>query len=315
MRSSKQKLNREILKAEPSALIQLFEIDFSKSERRVNNLLFHPGQIEKFEDKSITWQERKYYPIASIFEGASLQGDGKLPRPQLTISNQNGTASKYLKALGDLAGYKVTRRRTFLKFIDAINFPDNINPYGTSDPNASFEDDIFFINTKVSENKYSIQFELVSILELEQVFLPARQIMSNYCGWIYRSNIGCGWGHKDYHKNHPAVANAENEKLADKYKLNPRHLGLWRENHTYRPGDSVLMGESFFASAGVEERQVSFLCIKKSSGLNPAISPENWVKDECSKTLDGCKCRFDPQAEGKALPFGGFPATEKFRMV
>lgn len=315
MSISKQKIDREILKAEPNTLIQLFELDLSKSTRTVSNLLFHPGEIQKFEDKSITWQGRKYFPLSCSFEGASLQADGKLPRPTLTLSNHNGTISKYLKALGDLSGFKVTRKRTFLKFVDDINFPDNTNPFGTADENASFEDDIFFINTKKSENKYSVEFELVSILELEQVFLPTRQIMSNYCSWVYRSTIGCNFGHDSYHNNSPAIADSEDKKLSEKHGVTPINQGTWKRNKFYRKGDSVVITETFNQSIGEEIRETVFLCIKNNRDLDPTISPEHWEKDECSKTLSGCKCRFDPNNEGKPLPFGGFPSTEKFRMV
>ena len=318
MSISKNKIEREILKAEPSTLVQLFEIDLSRAERPVANILFHPGEIQKFEDKSIRWQGRRYFPLSCTFEGASLHADGKLPRPTLTISNHRGIVSKYLKALGDLSGFKVTRRRTFLKFIDEVNFPENINPFGTSDPDASFEDDIFYINTKKSENKHSVEFELVSILELEQVFLPTRQIMSNYCGWIYRSNIGCGFGASNWHRNHKFVADAQDRKpseipaLAD---LNINNAGQWERNRHYRAGDSVFVTETSAQAIGEEVRKTTYVCIRNNVGLDPYLSPENWIKDECSKTLDGCKCRFDPKNEGEPLPFGGFPSTEKFRMV
>ena len=65
------------------------------------------------------------------------------------------------------------------------------NPFGRADPNSHMLDDIYFINKKTVENKNFIQFELVSALELEDSFVPARVILSNYCNWTYRCSIGC----------------------------------------------------------------------------------------------------------------------------
>ena len=51
---------------------------------------------------------------------------------------------------------------------------------------------------KISENKYFIEFELVSPLEVENYKLPARIMIANYCPWKYRG-IGCRYGSRgDY---------------------------------------------------------------------------------------------------------------------
>jgi lambda family phage minor tail protein L len=315
MALSTDRINKTILQAEPEAIVQLFEVDFSILDDSIGNLLFHPGEINKFQTGSILWNEERYIPLSCIVDGFELLGDGKLPRPKITVANYKGIISKYLKMFGEITGAKITRRRTFLKFLDAKNFPDDINPYGDSDFSAKFQDDIFFINNKTAENKHSVEFELVSILELEQVFLPSRQIMSSYCNWIYRSSVGCNY-------SGAAVADKRNIKMEDHASLKNVTIepkaNTWSSADTYKIGKQVSLEgklgsrapEGYDGATNEDKTKVPsyYVCIKENKNKNPRISPEHWVKDECSKNLEGCKCRF---GEG-VLPFGGFPGTEKF---
>ena len=77
-----------------------------------------------------------------------------------------------------------------LKFLDAENFyqydsnPDfwknkGVNP----DPDSRLMDEEWVVNMKMTENKFFVEYELVSPLELENVFVPRRQIINNYCFW------------------------------------------------------------------------------------------------------------------------------------
>ena len=109
------------------------------------------------------------------------------------IANPDGLFSRILHANEDFINCKVTRKRTFARFLDEENFQNKINPFGESDAGAEFDDDVFFINRKTSEDKNFIELELVSVLELEDAFVPARIILSDYCNWTYRCDIGCGY--------------------------------------------------------------------------------------------------------------------------
>ena len=92
----------------------------------------------------------------------------------------------------------------------------------------------------------------------------------------------------------------------------------WSSAETYKIGKQVRLEtklgsqapEGYNGATNEDKTKVPsyYVCIKENKNKNPRISPEHWVKDECSKNLEGCKCRF---GEG-VLPFGGFPGTEKF---
>jgi lambda family phage minor tail protein L len=89
----------------------------------------------------------------------------------------------------DLVGAKFTRRRTFVKYLDAVNFSGG---NASADPNVFFADEIWYIDRKASENGIFIEFELASAMDLTNVKLPKRQVTQNICAWQYRS-AECGY--------------------------------------------------------------------------------------------------------------------------
>ena len=60
------------------------------------------------------------YPIQS--SGFDRTGDGTIPRPKLAIANTSGIIGALARDYNDLIGAKLVRVRTFLKYIDGINF-------------------------------------------------------------------------------------------------------------------------------------------------------------------------------------------------
>ena len=78
-------------------------------------------------------------------------------------------------AKNDLQGAKFTRRRVLASSLDDVNFSSGSNPFGT--PNANeLPQEIYFIDRKTVENREFVQFECVSVLDLQGVRVPKRQI-------------------------------------------------------------------------------------------------------------------------------------------
>ena len=80
-----------------------------------------------------------------------------------------------MTAGNDLAGAKVTRIRTLARYIDAVNFPNSINPFGTPDPTAEFPQEIYKIDRKSAENREIVEFELAAAIDMVGVRAPQRQ--------------------------------------------------------------------------------------------------------------------------------------------
>ena len=52
-----------------------------------------------------------------------------------------------------------------------------INPFGTPDPTATFDEQIFIIDRKSTENREIIEFELAATYDIAGVRLPKRQVL------------------------------------------------------------------------------------------------------------------------------------------
>ena len=147
--------------------------------------LFHAGNNMK-DSGDIIWQSNTYSRMPCKAEGFKYTGKGKLPRPTISFSNLLSTITAIIQLTNnatilpftDLAGAKVTRRRTLARFLDEENFPSNINPYkvGSVDPTAEMPQEIYFIDRKVIENRDIVQFELVSTFDLIGIAAPKKLV-------------------------------------------------------------------------------------------------------------------------------------------
>ena len=143
--------------------------------------LFHAGNNIK-DKNDLIWQANTYSKMPVTSAGYLYSGKGKLPRPTLTFSNLLGVITALMQlvnkttAFCDLQGAKITRRRTLGRFLDAVNFPSSINPYGTPDPSAELPKEIYFIERKVTESRDIVQFELVSTFDLVGVGAPKKLV-------------------------------------------------------------------------------------------------------------------------------------------
>ena len=170
----------ELSKINPSAIIELFELELVTAIHGSNQVYrFHNGSSLNANGQ-ITWKGNGYLRFPVQAEGFAFQR-GQLPRPTLSISNLSSSPniSAILLSVNtttvgnDLTGAKVTRIRTLAKFIDAINFADNTN--STADPNAEFPREIYYIDRKTTENREVVTWELAAVFDLVGIRAPKRQ--------------------------------------------------------------------------------------------------------------------------------------------
>jgi lambda family phage minor tail protein L len=164
----------------PSAIIELFTLQLDNSLHGATTIYrFHNGSSLN-DNGEIVWAGNTYQRFPIQAEGFQY-GKGQLPRPTLTVSNALGTITAILLSVNstttgnDLTGATVTRIRTLARFLDAVNFPSNVNPYGTPDATAEFPQEIYKIDRKSAENREIVQFELASIFDLAGIRAPKRQ--------------------------------------------------------------------------------------------------------------------------------------------
>lgn len=176
----------DVQKLTPGNLITLYEVDC----RAIG------GDVERYHnhtDSAITWQGHQYLPWAIEAEDFERTGEPQQPQPTLRVGNigtdQNGepitgVVSALCLALGDLKGATLVRKRTFAKYLDAVNF-DGGNP--TASPTEHLPDERWLISQKSEENPQFVTFVLSSPLQFDGAQLPSRQIIANVCGWLIKA--------------------------------------------------------------------------------------------------------------------------------
>ena len=352
-KKSIKSLMHELTNLTPSSLMTLFEIDFTNVVQSINSSLVKDsneiGLFPNFEqgkenilrfhnnikvfNSYIIWQGKTFFPAPIMAEGFEITSRGVLPSPTLSLTSQTeegiealSIIRRVIRKYGDIVGAKVTRIRTFAKFLDKNNFSDISSPdsqrgiYASNfpeeyepDPYAELPRDVFFVERKASEDKTSITYELSSSLDVEGVKLPRRVVTASKCGFTYR---GCGCFYEGdgnsaqsladhvYKKcgirrtdltlpeDAPPVATINDQNIKDMIGVSEFVFkGRYSSKAFYESGDYIYMEKN-----GVRYYFVAKVDIPATE--NTEYSPPNpdfWIADLCSKTLQGCRKRWGAQ--------------------
>ena len=150
-------IQNDLIKHNLPAYIELFDID----------ALAINGQYYRYTPmvgatSNIVWGGHQYYPFPIAISGIEHTSSGAPARPQLSISNIDRFFGTLMKTLQDMVGAEVIYRRTFATYI---------NTYISSAPLR------YKINKKLSDNKIGVIVELKSFLDMDKLYLPARQML------------------------------------------------------------------------------------------------------------------------------------------
>lgn len=190
----------ELQKINPSNIVELFQLQLDTTIHGVNTTYYFHNGVNENNNSNLIFNNVEYTRMP--IEATGFEFNGKqLPRPRITISNILGTFTTILLTLPQgLEGAKVTRIRTLQRYIDNTNFiggeillengsnlllengsaidmESGINPFGTPDPTATFPNEVYYIDRKVTETRDIIQFELAASFDLQGVRLPKRQVL------------------------------------------------------------------------------------------------------------------------------------------
>ena len=189
----------ELQSLTPSAKIELFVMELVEGLHYATGnpssvptiFRFHAGTNMK-TNSNIVWQNDTYERFPIVAEGFAFEGKGQIPRPTLTMSNLGGitrsgvaiTVTDLLIIVNlttphnDLLNAKITRRQVLASSLDAQNFENNTNPFGSPN-NNELPQEIYFIDRKITESRNLVQFELVGDLDKQNLKLPKRQVTRN----------------------------------------------------------------------------------------------------------------------------------------
>lgn len=295
-------------KLNPTSLLELFILD----GRNIGVVNDEPGSDGTFRFhagtngilSNIIYNNELYYSFPVEATNFEVNGQNQLPHPVLRCANVRGFMSTFLMENRNLIGAKIYRRRVFAKFIDAVNFENNINPLGTPDT-TTHTDDIFYVFRKITENKFFVEFELATQLEIDNVTLPRRKVIATACTWNYRCE-GCMY-------DGIPVADASNKKFsggAGTYGFTLVDRGEWSASTSYSIGDYVHIISSLETTVG---ERYYFVCRQAASGTNDyPTSSSKWIPDACSQTIAGCRLRFGENGE---LPANLYPGLSRLKFA
>lgn len=157
-------------------LVTMYELDTSLLGGPVYR--FTPNQHADFE---VRYNGNVYYPLFVEAEGFEYTGKGQLPRPKVRVGLVgDGPALVLREAIrqgNDLVGCKLTRRRTFKKYLDMQESPNW---------NAQFLPDVYVVERKTYQDKTVVEWELSAYMDHEGVLIPARQVLRDSCRHTYR---------------------------------------------------------------------------------------------------------------------------------
>jgi lambda family phage minor tail protein L len=171
----------------PGNIVTLYELD-TRPIGGFDQLFFHEGSNPIGE--TVIWGGKQYVQFPIEATGFEKNGNGSLPRPRLRAANVDGLLGQLTRELRGLEGAKLVRTRTFVKYLDAANFPGGVNP--SADTSQYIEREIWFVSRKSQENRMILEYELASSFDVSGVKLPRRQVIQNACPWGYRSSE-CGY--------------------------------------------------------------------------------------------------------------------------
>jgi len=202
-------LFENLLTSSPFAIIELFQLQLDADIHGSDTThYFFSGVNQKTTTGQIIFAGDTYIALPIEADGFEYKGDGSLPRPSMRIANTDSFVSAILLAVNettpgnDLTGSKLTRIRTLSRFLDASNFDNNTNPYGTPDPTSTGEmpREVYFVDRKVTESRDLVEFELASVFDMQGVTAPRRIALDNICQWTYRGPE-CGYTGPEFTEN------------------------------------------------------------------------------------------------------------------
>ena len=190
----------ELQKINPSSIVELFQLELITAIHGSNTKYYFHNGTNTNGNTNLIFNNIEYTKMPIEADGFEFNGR-QTPRPRLRISNILGTFTTILLTLPQgLEGAQVTRIRTLARYVDNANFTggqillengsnllledgfaidmdQGINPFGTPDPTATFDEQIFIIDRKSTENRDIIEFELAATYDIAGVRLPKRQVL------------------------------------------------------------------------------------------------------------------------------------------
>jgi lambda family phage minor tail protein L len=167
------------------AEVTLYVLDMSLYGLGVQRLV---GGDEDIAYHAVTFDGDVYEAWPVQASGWQASAEGVTPRPTFTVANVSGMFTPLVAANNDLKGCQLTRIRTYDRYLDGGADPD---------PTQVLPLDVYLINRMTAMTETSITWELMSYVDQQDVMLPGRQALRDYCSHTYRRYISGAFDYTD----------------------------------------------------------------------------------------------------------------------
>jgi len=152
---AQKSINTHIHEIEPTTPIFLYEINLNQIRPESINYPATEGPIKNgvlrihndfnlfnINRGIIKWKGEYYFPFPIYGEQFDITSNGTIPTPKVKFSSQFlddefNSFYKYIRMqindLKDIVGSKVSRRKTFVRYLSSDNFEGNVNPFNEYD--------------------------------------------------------------------------------------------------------------------------------------------------------------------------------------
>lgn len=137
--------------------------------------------------ETVKWNGIEFSIIPIETEGFEYDGRGKMPRPLIRLSNITYALLGLINSYDDLIGSKVTRYRTYTKYLDN---------QAEENSSAVFPKDVFYIEKKTRQNRSLIEFQLKAAIDLQGLMIPRRPA-TELCMYRYRRYVNGAFVYDD----------------------------------------------------------------------------------------------------------------------
>ena len=173
-------LNRDVQRLAVGEVVDLYEIDttvigfeeiiYWTPSNKLGTGIIYGGKLYSARAVEITAVER-----SSVNEP---------PEVTLTITNVDKGGNSLLLTYRDLIGAKITKRRTFSKYLDFL--ADGV----TVNPNASTADqfipEVWYVQQKKENSRVLVSWSLSAITKIDNQQIPRRRVLKTVCERRYR---------------------------------------------------------------------------------------------------------------------------------
>lgn len=142
---------------------------------KIDGSAIHPSIVFNFtqsSDMPFQFGGVTYEPFPYKISGTEVT-TAQAPRPKMVFSNVTNVIQPYVQQYQGLKGVKVSRIRTLAKYLD--NGP-------LADSSQTLPIEVFYVNAMTRMDRFTIEFELVTELDLPHAKLPAAQALKDDIG-------------------------------------------------------------------------------------------------------------------------------------